>query len=46
MHAFGTSIDNKKIGSYGDITCFSFDPVKIITSIDGGCVIVNTERRS
>lgn len=43
MHAFGTTINNKKIGSYGDITCFSFDPVKIITSIDGGCVIVNNE---
>ena len=43
MHAFGTTIDSKKIGSYGDITCFSFDPVKIITSIDGGCVIVNNE---
>lgn len=44
MHAFGTTINNKKIGSYGDITCFSFDPVKIITSIDGGCVIVNTKK--
>jgi len=43
MHAFGTIIDGKKIGSYGDITCFSFDPVKIITSIDGGCVIVDNE---
>jgi len=43
MHAFGTTIDGKKIGSYGDITCFSFDPVKIITSIDGGCVIVNSK---
>ena len=43
MHAFGTTINNKKIGSYGDITCFSFDPVKIVTSIDGGCVIVNNE---
>ncbi len=43
MHAFGTTIDNKKIGSYGDIACFSFDPVKIITSIDGGCVTVNTK---
>ena len=42
MHAFGTSIDGQKIGSYGDITCFSFDPVKVITSIDGGCVIVNS----
>ena len=42
-HAFGTTIDGKKIGSYGDIACFSFDPVKIITSIDGGCVVVNTK---
>ena len=46
MHAFGTTIDGKKIGSYGDITCFSFDPVKIITSIDGGCVVVNTKEEA
>lgn len=43
MHAFGTTIDGRKIGSYGDITCFSFDPVKIITSIDGGCVVTGSE---
>lgn len=43
MHAFGTTIKGKKIGSDGDIACFSFDPVKIITSIDGGCVVVNSE---
>ncbi len=43
MHAFGTTLNGRKIGSYGDITCFSFDPVKIITSIDGGCVVVNSE---
>jgi dTDP-4-amino-4,6-dideoxygalactose transaminase len=42
-HAFGTTIKNKKIGSYGDIACFSFDPVKIITAVDGGCIIVNSE---
>jgi dTDP-4-amino-4,6-dideoxygalactose transaminase len=24
----------------GDVTCFSFDPVKVITSIDGGAVVV------
>ena len=42
-HAFGTSINNRKIGSYGDISCFSFDPVKIITAVDGGCIIVNSE---
>jgi len=44
MHAFGTTINGKKIGSYGDITCFSFDPVKVVTSIDGGCVIVNDKQ--
>lgn len=43
MHAFGTAIDGRKIGSYGDITCFSFDPVKIITSVDGGCVVTGSE---
>lgn len=42
-HAFGTRIDGKRIGSYGDIACFSFDPVKVITSVDGGCVVVNTD---
>ena len=44
MHAFGTRVDGEMIGSHGDITCFSFDPVKIITSIDGGCVIVKDEQ--
>jgi dTDP-4-amino-4,6-dideoxygalactose transaminase len=42
-HAFGTTLDGKKLGSYGDVACFSFDPVKIITSIDGGCVVVNSK---
>jgi len=45
-HAFGTTVDGRKIGSYGDIACFSFDPVKIITSVDGGCVVVNTQEES
>jgi len=39
-HAFGTRVDGRPIGSFGDVTCFSFDPVKVITSIDGGAVIV------
>jgi len=43
MHAFGTRIGGRRIGGYGDITCFSFDPVKVVTSIDGGCVVVNSE---
>lgn len=38
-HAFGTTVDGRAIGSDGDLTCFSFDPVKVVTSLDGGCVI-------
>jgi dTDP-4-amino-4,6-dideoxygalactose transaminase len=41
-HAFGTTVGGRKVGSFGDIACFSFDPVKVLTSIDGGCVVVNT----
>ena len=42
-HAFGTLHQERRIGSFGDVTWFSFDPVKIVTSIDGGCVVVNSE---
>ena len=42
-HAFGTSINGRKIGSYGDMAFFSFDPVKTITCVDGGCLVVNKE---
>ena len=39
-HAFGSRADDRPLGSFGDIACFSFDPVKVITSIDGGAVVV------
>jgi dTDP-4-amino-4,6-dideoxygalactose transaminase len=39
-HAFGTLLDGRAIGSFGDLACFSFDPVKVVTSLDGGCVVV------
>jgi len=42
-HAFGSRYKGRKIGSFGDIAWFSFDPVKVVTSIDGGCVIVESE---
>lgn len=42
-HAIGTKIQGKKLGSYGDSAFFSFDPVKTITSVDGGCIIVNDQ---
>jgi dTDP-4-amino-4,6-dideoxygalactose transaminase len=42
-HALGSSHHDKHIGSFGDITCFSFDPVKIITCLDGGAVVCRRE---
>ncbi|NNF44464.1 MAG: DegT/DnrJ/EryC1/StrS family aminotransferase [Phycisphaerales bacterium] len=39
-HALGSTHGGRPIGSFGDITCFSFDPVKIITSLDGGAVVL------
>ncbi|MCX5749198.1 MAG: DegT/DnrJ/EryC1/StrS family aminotransferase [Candidatus Saganbacteria bacterium] len=40
-HAFGSSYKGKKIGSIGDITCFSFDPIKNITCGEGGAVLAS-----
>ncbi|HNQ63729.1 MAG TPA: DegT/DnrJ/EryC1/StrS family aminotransferase, partial [Syntrophorhabdaceae bacterium] len=34
-HAFGSSYKGRKIGSFGDATCFSFDPIKNITCGEG-----------
>jgi dTDP-4-amino-4,6-dideoxygalactose transaminase len=42
-HSFGSTYDGKKIGSFSDIAMFSFDPVKTITCIDGGALVVRTE---
>lgn len=40
-HAFGTIYDSKLIGAFGDISCFSFDGIKNITSGEGGAIITN-----
>lgn len=40
-HAFGTVINSKKVGSFGDISCFSFDGIKNITSGEGGCIVTS-----
>jgi dTDP-4-amino-4,6-dideoxygalactose transaminase len=42
-HAFGTRYKGHRLGSFGDVTWFSFDPVKIVTSVDGGCVVTGSE---
>lgn len=43
-HAFGCLYQGKKIGSFGDIVCFSFDGVKNITSGEGGCVVTSDNK--
>tara|TARA_Y100000748_G_C15497320_1_gene488666 strand:- start:749 stop:1885 length:1137 start_codon:yes stop_codon:yes gene_type:complete len=45
-HAFGTTFKNKRIGSFGDIACFSFDGIKNITSGEGGCIVTNDKKVS
>ncbi len=40
-HALGASYKNKKIGSIGDMTVFSFHPVKSITTGEGGAILTN-----
>jgi dTDP-4-amino-4,6-dideoxygalactose transaminase len=42
-HAFGCTYKKKMIGSFGDITCFSFDGIKNITSGEGGAIITEDE---
>ena len=42
-HAFGSSYDGKKIGSFGDLTCFSFDPIKNITTGEGGAIALDDD---
>ena len=38
-HAFGCLYKGRKIGSFGDVVCFSFDGIKNITSGEGGCAV-------
>lgn len=42
-HSLGSFYKKKKIGSFSDICMFSFDPVKTITCIDGGALVVKTQ---
>lgn len=38
-HAFGCLYKGRKIGSFGDVACFSFDGIKNITCGEGGCLV-------
>lgn len=42
-HALGAEYKGMKIGSIGDLTCFSFYPTKSITTGEGGMVTTNRQ---
>jgi len=41
--AIGATWAGKRIGSFGDFVSFSFHPNKNITTIEGGCLVMNNE---
>jgi len=42
-HAFGSKHRGELVGSFGDISCFSFDGIKNITSGEGGCIVTDDQ---
>ncbi len=42
-HSLGSRWKEKAVGSFSDLTIFSFDPVKTITTIDGGAIVVKSK---
>ena len=44
--SFGSTWGGKRIGSFGDFASFSFHPNKNITTIEGGCLVLNDEREA
>jgi len=43
-HAFSTQINGKGIGSFGDITMFSFHATKLFHTFEGGCLAYNDDK--
>ncbi len=43
-HAIGTKYQGRPVGSIADMTCFSFHPVKTVTSGEGGAITTNDEQ--
>ena len=39
-HCFGASVGTRKVGSFGDAGCFSFETSKVINTMGGGMVTV------
>ena len=43
-HAFGSDYQGRKIGTHGHAACFSFDPIKNITTGEGGAVALSDDK--
>jgi perosamine synthetase len=43
-HAFGATYHGKPIGSLSDFTCFSFQAIKEITTVDGGALVCRSKK--
>ena len=41
--AIGATYDNKKVGSFGDFGCFSFQGAKLLVTGEGGMVVTDNE---
>jgi dTDP-4-amino-4,6-dideoxygalactose transaminase len=41
--ALGAEFGNQKVGTFGDIGCFSFHPRKAITTGEGGVIVTNND---
>lgn len=44
--SFGTTWKGRRIGAFGDFVSFSFHANKNITTIEGGCLVMNDEREA
>jgi dTDP-4-amino-4,6-dideoxygalactose transaminase len=44
--SFGSTWKGRRIGAFGDFVSFSFHPNKNITTIEGGCLVMNDEREA
>lgn len=43
-HAFGAEINGKPVGSYGDMTMFSFHATKLFNTVEGGALVFKDKR--
>ena len=42
-HCYGAAVNGQKVGTFGDAGCFSFETSKVINTMGGGMVTVNSD---